>query len=211
MYHIYIFVFLNEKSLHCFDILSGIYLIINYIWDIIPTNKEEKSMKQIKIKELVLITMLLIVIVINTVDFLKDIQQGDEILHIALEILTVCLSIWGIVMLFRMIKSRKEEISILNKKVEKVESDLELSHSKLKEIGREYNKYITKQFEVWSLTPSEKEVALVLLKGLSFKEIAVVRDTKEKTVRQQASTIYRKSSVAGRHEFSAWFFEDMLI
>jgi DNA-binding CsgD family transcriptional regulator len=167
-------------------------------------------MKNIKFKDFMLIAMLLIVIVINTADFLKDIHQGDEILHIGLEILTVFLSMWGIVMLVRMIKSRKEEILELNQKVDQVESDLELSHSKLQEIGREYNKYITKQFEAWGLTPSEKDVALILLKGLSFKEIAVVRETKEKTVRQQASTIYRKSKVAGRHEFSAWFFEDML-
>ena len=167
-------------------------------------------MNNIRIKDFVLIAMLLVVIVINTVDFIKDINQGDELIHIGLEILTVCLSIWGIVMLIRMIKSRKQELSVLNKKVEQVESDLELSHSKLKEIGREYNKYISKQFEIWGLTPSEKDVAFILLKGLSFKEISVVRETKEKTVRQQASTIYRKSNVSGRHEFSAWFFEDFL-
>jgi len=53
-------------------------------------------------------------------------------------------------------------------------------------------------------------VALLLLKGLSFEEIASVRDTKEKTVRQQASSIYRKSGLNGRHEFAAWFFEDFL-
>ena len=49
-----------------------------------------------------------------------------------------------------------------------------------------------------------------LLKGLSFDEIATVRDTKEKTVRQQATAIYRKSGLNGRHEFAAWFFEDFL-
>ncbi len=168
-------------------------------------------MKNLQIKDLFLILMLLIVIVINTTDFLKDIHQGDEWLHIGLEILTVFLSVWGIIMLIRAINSRSNEIAALNQKVEKTESDLELSHSKLKEIGREYSKYLHKQFDAWELTPSEKEVALVLLKGLSFKEIAEVRNTKEKTVRQQASTIYRKSNVSGRHEFSAWFFEDMLV
>jgi len=168
-------------------------------------------MKNLQIKDLILILMLLIVIVINTTDFLKDIHQGDEWLHISLEILTVFLSVWGIAMLIRAINSRSNEITALNQKVEKTENDLELSHSKLKEIGREYSKYLHKQFNAWELTPSEKEVALVLLKGLSFKEIAEVRNTKEKTVRQQASTIYRKSNVSGRHEFSAWFFEDMLV
>lgn len=51
---------------------------------------------------------------------------------------------------------------------------------------------------------------MLLLKGLSFKEIASVRDTMEKTVRQQASTIYEKANVSGRHVFSAWFMEDLL-
>jgi len=168
-------------------------------------------LKNLTLKDLILIAMLLLVISINTLDFIKDIHQGDEWLHIGLEILTVCLSLWGIFMIFKMIQQRNDEVSILNEKIEQAETDLELSHSKLKEIGREYSKFLHKQFDAWELTPSEKEVALLLLKGLSFKEIADMRDTKEKTVRQQASTIYRKSHVSGRHEFSAWFFEDMLV
>jgi DNA-binding NarL/FixJ family response regulator len=53
-------------------------------------------------------------------------------------------------------------------------------------------------------------VAILLLKGLSFKEIAGVRETREKTVRQQASSIYKKAGVSGRHAFAAWFIEDFL-
>ena len=51
---------------------------------------------------------------------------------------------------------------------------------------------------------------MLLLKGLSLKEIAAVRNTHEKTTRQQASAIYRKAGVTGRHAFSAWFIEDYL-
>ena len=50
----------------------------------------------------------------------------------------------------------------------------------------------------------------MLLKGLSLKEIASLRDTREKTVRQQASTIYGKSGLEGRHALAAWFLEDFL-
>ena len=60
------------------------------------------------------------------------------------------------------------------------------------------------------LTGSEIEVGWLLLKGLSLKEIAFVRSTKEKTVRQQASSIYKKAGVSGRYAFSAWFKEDIL-
>ena len=52
---------------------------------------------------------------------------------------------------------------------------------------------------------------MLLLKGLSFREIAAVRQTREKTVRQQASAIYGKSGLEGRHEFAAWFLEDFLV
>ncbi len=50
----------------------------------------------------------------------------------------------------------------------------------------------------------------LLLKGLSLREISIIRETQEKTVRQQASSIYKKSGVNGRHAFSAWFIEDIL-
>jgi DNA-binding NarL/FixJ family response regulator len=69
---------------------------------------------------------------------------------------------------------------------------------------------IQEQFSEWQLTAGEQEVALLLLKGLSFKEIAALRNTLEKTVRQQASGIYRKAGVTGRHAFAAWFIEDFL-
>ena len=41
---------------------------------------------------------------------------------------------------------------------------------------------INKQFERWELTPSEKEIGLFLLKGLSHKEVAYIRGVSEATV-----------------------------
>ena len=67
-----------------------------------------------------------------------------------------------------------------------------------------------KQFSQWELSPSESEVALLLIKGLSMKEIADARQVKEKTVRQQATSIYAKSGYAGRHELVAHFIEDLM-
>jgi DNA-binding CsgD family transcriptional regulator len=69
---------------------------------------------------------------------------------------------------------------------------------------------VSQQFAEWQLTDSEREVGWLLLKGLSLKEIAIVRSTQEKTVRQQASSIYKKAGLSGRHAFSAWFIEDIL-
>src|SRR5689334_1949823 len=66
-----------------------------------------------------------------------------------------------------------------------------------------------RQFDAWSLTPAEKETALFLLKGYSHKEAARLTQRSERTVRQHAVSVYRKSGLGGRAELAAFFFEDM--
>lgn len=70
---------------------------------------------------------------------------------------------------------------------------------------------IDRQFQRWDLSLAEREVALLLLKGFSLKEIAQLRGTGERTARDQARAIYRKAGVAGRSELSAFFLEDLLL
>jgi DNA-binding NarL/FixJ family response regulator len=70
---------------------------------------------------------------------------------------------------------------------------------------------IDRQFSRWQLSPAEREVGLLLLKGLSHKEVAAARSTSETTIRQQALAIYRKSGLHNRAELSAFFLEDLLL
>lgn len=69
---------------------------------------------------------------------------------------------------------------------------------------------IAVQLDRWQLSAAEKEVAFLLLKGLSLKEIAAARRTSEKTARVQSGAVYAKSGLAGRSELSAFFLEDLL-
>jgi DNA-binding CsgD family transcriptional regulator len=69
---------------------------------------------------------------------------------------------------------------------------------------------IDAQFSRWNLTEAERKVALLLLKGLSTKEIAAVRASSEWTVREQARSIYSKAGLTGRAALSAFFLEDLL-
>ncbi len=69
---------------------------------------------------------------------------------------------------------------------------------------------IERQFEEWCLTDAEKEVALLMLKGFSHREIGRLRSTSEATVRQQARSAYQKSGMNGRAAFCAFFLEDLL-
>jgi DNA-binding CsgD family transcriptional regulator len=67
------------------------------------------------------------------------------------------------------------------------------------------------QFQSWGMTAAEREVGLLILKGLSHKEIAALRATTDATVRQQAQAIYRKAGLPGKTAFSAYFLEDLFV
>ena len=69
---------------------------------------------------------------------------------------------------------------------------------------------IESQLELWGLTTAEREIGLLMLKGLTHKEIAVLRGTTDATVRHQAKAIYQKSGVESRTAFCAFFLEDLL-
>ncbi len=69
---------------------------------------------------------------------------------------------------------------------------------------------IERQFRDWNLTEAEREIGLLMLKGLSHREIAALRGTSEATIRQQATSTYNKSGLGGRAAFCAFFLEDLL-
>ena len=70
---------------------------------------------------------------------------------------------------------------------------------------------IDEQFKSWGLTPAEREVALMLLKGYGHKEIAALTGRGERTVRQHAGVVYEKAGLAGRAELAAYFLHDLML
>lgn len=70
---------------------------------------------------------------------------------------------------------------------------------------------IGREFSRWNLSIAERDVALLLLKGMTHKEIAALRTTSERTVREQARSIYRKAGLNSRAALSAYFLEDLLV
>ncbi|MEI4487941.1 LuxR C-terminal-related transcriptional regulator [Frigidibacter sp. MR17.14] len=69
---------------------------------------------------------------------------------------------------------------------------------------------VGRQFTAWGLTPAERDVGLLALKGLDVAEIAAIRGAAAGTVRAQLTRIYAKAGVSGRAQFAAWFVEDLL-
>ncbi len=73
-----------------------------------------------------------------------------------------------------------------------------------------FNQLMEEQFDAWSLTPSERDVALLAIKGLSIAEIAKLRQTKEGTIKAQCNATYRKAGVTGRLQLISFFIEELM-
>lgn len=70
---------------------------------------------------------------------------------------------------------------------------------------------IDAQFRAWHLTPTESEIALLLLKGHGHKEIAALTHRSERTVRQHAGVVYDKANLSGRAELAAFFLHGLML
>lgn len=167
-----------------------------------------------KIKKLLLAVMLVGAVVFSSADiageFSEFLEGEASIWHVLMEMVVIVLSLAILLQLYIEAKKQLGEQKNLNQQLIETKKQLEASHLLLKEGKKHFRKVIDWQFRKWTLTKSEQIVALSLLKGLSFKEIAALRNTQEKTVRHHASSIYGKSGLGGRHALAAWFFEDLL-
>lgn len=73
-----------------------------------------------------------------------------------------------------------------------------------------FQELLAEHFDEWDLTTSERDVALLAIKGLSINDIAGVRNTRDGTVKAQLNAIYRKAGVTGRPQLISLFIEELM-
>lgn len=143
-------------------------------------------------------------------DIVIDLKEGVSLSHVWHEVILFIVSLIALVWHIIVISQNKQQIARLDKELLENKKSWQEFHQKNQLNAQAIRNLIDQQFINWQLSLGEKDVALLLIKGLSMKEIAELRQTHEKTVRQQASHIYRKSGLSGRQELSAFFLEDIL-
>ena len=134
---------------------------------------------------------------------------GDILLELV-EIIPIVIVSVGVVLLFQMSRRQHEEQLALLRELEIARIQGQRWRSEARSLIDGLGHAIEAQFNLWNLTDAEREVALLLLKGLSLKEVAAIRATGEKTVRAQARSLYAKAGLTGRAALSAFFLEDLL-
>jgi DNA-binding CsgD family transcriptional regulator len=144
-------------------------------------------------------------------DLAEDIKQGSTFFHLIEESLVMGFSLFFLVFLWSRYTSLKTENTVLQRDLTLVRTEFNIFKDKAQHHIDGLSHLIDDQFEKWGLTKSEKEVALLLLKGLAAKEIAEVRDASVKTISQQCSAVYEKSKLGNRAELAAYFLEDLFL
>ena len=158
--------------------------------------------------EFALAVLLAIISLLACVDIVFDLRAHGASPHVYVEAVIALLALSAAGWLLRRLSRRTRELGARL-------ADTEAAASRWREdaqtILQGLGACIGDQFERWELSEAEKETALLLLKGLSHKEIARARAISDATARQQAVAVYRKAGVAGRRELAAFFLEDLAL
>ncbi len=133
-----------------------------------------------------------------------------QLLFELFDILPIVMTSVGVALLFRVTAQQRDDHLRVIRDLELARAQGQRWRSEARSHLKGLGDAIEQQFTRWNLTDAEREVALLLLKGLSHKEVATVRAVSERTVREQSRSIYTKSSLTGRAALSAFFLEDLL-
>lgn len=144
-------------------------------------------------------------------DLLSDWSGGVDAVHVAIESLVLVISGIAMLILLRGVFRQRRSLTRLTRNLDRAREESARWRDRYQETIAGLGQAIQEQFDRWNLSAAESEVGLMLLKGLSFKEIAAARGTAERTVREQARAVYQKAGLANRAALSAFFLEDLLL
>jgi DNA-binding CsgD family transcriptional regulator len=130
--------------------------------------------------------------------FLSDLitEWRGQRLHAEVELFAVIALALGAVLFLR-------EAVHLSRRNARVERELDVASGAFQTV-------IEQHFDDWGLSPAERDVALLTIKGVPIAEIARMRDTREGTIKAQSTAIYRKVGVSSRAELVSVMVEELI-
>jgi DNA-binding NarL/FixJ family response regulator len=159
-----------------------------------------------------------VVALLAAVDLASDLGEGTTVGHVLAEAGVFVVGLLGAAVMARRLRNlirseraARDEAAALAERLKATEAEAARWRGEARDLLDGLGAALDRQFERWALSPAEKEVALLLLKGLSHKDIADVRTVTEATARQQARAVYKKAGLSGRNDLAAFFLEDLLL
>jgi DNA-binding CsgD family transcriptional regulator len=165
----------------------------------------------------VLVLLFAVMAVLVGIDLITDLRDGTTLGHVLLELLVVVIGFLAAGTIALRLRRSARDAHELREQATQLADNLRIAQQDAERWRRDaadliagLSDAIDAQLVRWELSPAEREIALLLLKGLSHKEIAQIRSVSETTVRQQARSLYRKAGLSGRNDLAAFFLEDLL-
>jgi DNA-binding CsgD family transcriptional regulator len=165
--------------------------------------------QELRTMRMVLAGLLAAIVVGGAVDLLLDAPERWLSPHVVYELLLIGGAVAASVWLWRAWRAAAASAASLEHSLAERIAERDAWRDRARQSLEGLGQAVNDQFERWGLTPSEREVALLLLKGHGHKQIAAGTGRSERTVRQHAVTVYRKAGLGGRAELAAFFLEDL--
>ncbi len=157
------------------------------------------------------IALLAAIFILIAWDMLQDYAEGTGGFHVLIESTVLILALGGIGLLLSRVYREQASARELRRDLSVVKQESNRWREDSRILIEGLGSAVQKQFVRWELSAAESEIALLLLKGFSLNDVAGMRGTSERTVREQARNVYRKAGISGRSGLSAFFLEDLLL
>lgn len=147
-------------------------------------------------------------------DIIFDFSHGMQIKHLIVEVIVLFMALIGLNYFIsinsKASKKKARELAQLSSDLGQQKAEVTELKNQVKSYKNEIRSDIQTTFKKWKLTQAERDVSVLLLKGMALKEIAEIRKSNERTVRAQCSSVYKKSKLKGRSQFSSYFLDGII-
>lgn len=155
--------------------------------------------------------ILLVVAVGGAIDLVGDRPDSWLSAHVLVEVGLMVASLSTLVFLWRGWRRASRSLVHAQRSLTERQAERDAWQRSAEQALRGLSDAVERQFDQWGLTPVEREIGLLLLKGHGHKQIAAQTGRSERTVRQHAVSVYEKSGLAGRAELAAFFLEGLML
>jgi len=157
-----------------------------------------------------LLLVLLAIVAGGTLDLVLDAPANWLSLHVIYEVGMITVALVMSVVMWRRWRAAIQSAGRLQEALDSHRAEREAWRASAEQSLKGLSRAIDERLMAWGLTPTEREIAVLILKGESHKRIAGLTGRSERTVRQHAVTIYGKSGLRGRAELAAFFLQDLV-
>ncbi len=155
--------------------------------------------------------ILLLVAIGGAVDLVLDRPERWLSAHVLVEVSLMAISLTFSIVLWRAWWMATRQLARATRAVADRQAERDAWKRSAETALAGFGAAVERQFAAWALTPVEREIALLLLKGHGHKQIAAQTGRGERTVRQHAVSVYEKSGLGGRAELAAFFLEGLIL